>query len=525
MADGGNTSVAPTPKWVEVLVDCPGAQGLYTYGVPPELEVQPGDILSVPFGPQQVGAIALRLAVHPPETVAAQQIRPVEGILNRRFFSPTYWQLLEQVAAYYQTSLMQVIRTALPPGLLARSQRRVRLCPEQIPAQAASQVQPAAAALLAHLQKAPKGDYTWQHLQKLSSGNHRALRQLLERGWVESYLAPPQPPRPKQRQAVTLLGDPADPALSSRQQEILALFKRQGGDLWLSEALQICQTTSATLKRLASSGHLLIEAREVLRRPTDTPDLQPDQAKSLTAAQQQALSTISQQNHHCQMLLHGVTGSGKTEVYLQAIAPRLAAGQSALVLVPEIGLTPQLTDRFRRRFGSQVCVYHSALSEGERYDTWRQMLSGQPQVVIGTRSAIFAPLPHLGILILDEEHDSSFKQDSPAPCYHARAVAQWRAQLEDCPLVLGSATPSLETWLTCFPPAQGEGANPCAPTSHFPDQGEGASPYAPSNAPASLPSVSAPSLPPRVPASPPPRVSPAHYLSLPQRIHGPPPPP
>ncbi|WP_338038317.1 replication restart helicase PriA [Neosynechococcus sphagnicola] len=109
---------------------------------------------------------------------------------------------------------------------------------------------------------------------------------------------------------------------------------------------------------------------------------------------------------------------------------------------------PELTDRFRARFGNQVCVYHSALSEGERYDTWRQMLCSHPQVVIGTRSAVFAPLPRLGLIILDEEHDTSFKQDSPAPCYHARTIAQWRAALSHCPLILGSATPCLETWIS-----------------------------------------------------------------------------
>ncbi|MEM8832859.1 MAG: primosomal protein N', partial [Cyanobacteria bacterium P01_G01_bin.19] len=130
---------------------------------------------------------------------------------------------------------------------------------------------------------------------------------------------------------------------------------------------------------------------------------------------------------------------------LQAIAPILAQKKSAFVLVPEIGLTPQLTDRFRARFGMQVCVYHSKLSAGERYDTWRQTIQGEPQVVIGTRSAIFAPLPNLGLIILDEEHDSSFKQNRPAPTYHAAKVADWRAELEDCPLILGSATPSLES--------------------------------------------------------------------------------
>jgi primosomal protein N' (replication factor Y) (superfamily II helicase) len=148
-----------------------------------------------------------------------------------------------------------------------------------------------------------------------------------------------------------------------------------------------------------------------------------------------------------------VTGSGKTEVYLQAIAPVLQQGRSALVLVPEIGLTPQLTDRFRARFGDRVCVYHSALSDGERYDTWRQMLTGDAQIVIGTRSAVFAPLPRLGLIVLDEEHDSSFKQDQPAPCYHARTVASWRAELEQCPLLLGSATPSLESWVQSRSPS------------------------------------------------------------------------
>ncbi len=116
------------------------------------------------------------------------------------------------------------------------------------------------------------------------------------------------------------------------------------------------------------------------------------------------------------------------------------------MLVPEIGLTPQLTDRFRARFGNKVAVYHSGLSHGERYDTWRQMLLGNEQIVIGTRSAIFVPLPKLGLIILDEEHDSSFKQTQPAPHYHARTVAQRRAELEQCPLIVGSATPSLESW-------------------------------------------------------------------------------
>ncbi|NET31062.1 MAG: primosomal protein N' [Cyanothece sp. SIO1E1] len=440
--------IAEVNQWVEVLVDCPSIQGLYIYRLPPTVTVSPGDILSVPFGAQQIGAIALHLINQLPPHLDPAQIREVEAVISAGFFTPHYWALLDRIAQFYQSPLIQVIRTALPPGLLGRSQRRIRLKPEHIPTDADVFLSAAAQRLLALLQSAKTGDYSWQFLQQRLKGLGSAFKQLQQRGWAESYLVSPKAIRPKLKQAVTLIQDPAalPHNLTVRQQEILAVLKRQGGDLWLSDALQICRTTVPTLKSLAKKGYLTLQEREVLRSDLG-PAVMADRPKSLTPAQAAALTTIRQQSEFAQVLLHGVTGSGKTEVYLQAIAPRLQAGQSILVLVPEIGLTPQLTDRFRARFGSQVCVYHSALSEGERYDTWRQMLSGQPQVVIGTRSAIFAPLPDLGLIILDEEHDSSFKQDQPAPCYHARTIAQWRAELENCPLILGSATPSLESWV------------------------------------------------------------------------------
>ncbi|MBE9077105.1 primosomal protein N' [Romeria aff. gracilis LEGE 07310] len=431
-----------SPEWIEVLVDCPGAQGLYTYRIPPALAVTPGDILSVPFNSQQLGAIAVRYLTQP--DLNLDLIKPVEAVISTGFFSSSYWQLLDRIAEYYQTPLMQVIRTALPPGLLARSQRRIRLKPA--PSPPATLLSASAQSLLAHLHQSTTGDYTWQYLQRQQRGAHRALQELLRHGWVESYLAPPQTAQPQKRQVVTLTAKPADESLSQRQQEILTGLQRQGGELWLSDALQLLQTTSATLKRLAAKGYLSLEAREVLRVGSHS-TAAADQPKTLTAAQTQALAQLNQLEQYVTALLHGVTGSGKTEVYLQAIAPRLNCRQSALVLVPEIGLTSQLTDRFRSRFGERVCLYHSGLSDGERYDTWRQMLSGEPQVVIGTRSAIFVPLSNLGLIVLDEEHDSSFKQDQPAPCYHTRTVARWRAQQANCPLVLGSATPALETWV------------------------------------------------------------------------------
>ncbi len=437
---------AEAPVWVDVLVDVPGTPGLFTYSLPPELVVQPGDILSVPFGPQQVGAIAIGLRTTPPE-LDPRQIRAIDSIISAGFFPASYWTLLNRVADYYCTPLIQVIRVALPPGLLAKSQRRLRLLSSAVLSpSAAAQLTLPAQRLLTLLQGSKTGDYSWQYANQKVPQAGRGFQELLKVGLVESYLEPPTPARVKQRQAVMLIPTACQEELTPRQREIVTVLKRQGGELWLTELLLLCQTSSATLKTLEKKGCVTIQSRQVLRTETGGA-IASDTAKPLMPDQAAALEAIAPLQDYVPVLLHGVTGSGKTEVYLQAIAPRLAQGQSALVLVPEIGLTPQLTDRFRARFGDRVCVYHSALSDGERYDTWRQMLGGTAQVIIGTRSAIFAPLPHLGILILDEEHDSSFKQDQPAPCYHARTVAHWRAQLENCPLILGSATPSLESWL------------------------------------------------------------------------------
>ncbi|RMF68873.1 MAG: DEAD/DEAH box helicase, partial [Cyanobacteria bacterium J069] len=435
----------PEPAgWVEALVDCPGAQDLYTYRVPTGAAIAPGDILSVPFGGRQLGAIAIRTLTQRPPDLEPSAMRLVEEVVCRSFFPPGYWDLLQQVAQYYCTPLIQVVRTALPPGLLGRSQRRIRLHRAALP-DAPNCFHPAAQQLLEKLQVQKTGDYTWQFLQRQVKGARAGLQELLARGWVESYLEPPAPVRPKLRQAVTLVHPSGVDDLSPRQHEVLEVLKRGGGELWLQDLLQRCQVSSSVVKGLVQKGWVVVQPREVLRSEAGA-DIIADRPKDLTTDQAAALEAIATLQTFQSVLLHGVTGSGKTEVYAQAIAPILARGQSALVLVPEIGLTPQLTDRLRARFGDAVRVYHSALSDGERYDTWRQMLSGSPQIVVGTRSAVFAPLPHLALIILDEEHDSTFKQDQPAPCYHARTVAQWRAQQANCPLILGSATPALETW-------------------------------------------------------------------------------
>ncbi|WP_392532889.1 primosomal protein N' [Nostoc sp. C117] len=552
-------------RWVEVLVDCPGSitevekgGNLYPYKLPTGLEVKPGDILSVPFGAQHLTGVAIRLLTKPPADLPLEKIRDVEDVIQKKFFRDSYWILMERVSQYYYTQLIQVIRTALPPGLLGRSQRRIRLTV----AGAAVSVNTTANAwldtplmrtvhqpysrlikfylfntiknnylikilallsfqslvvkvnnadankILQLLQQQSDGDYSFRHLQGQVQRAYQGIRELLRRGLVESYLEPPQLTKPKFEKAVTLVESTFDRDLTTRQREILEVLRRHGGELWQSELLQICHASSSIIKTLGQKGYIVVEEREVLRTE-QSPALAQDQPKTLNTAQASALATIQTLNGFAQVLLHGVTGSGKTEVYLQAIAPLLNQGKSALVLVPEIGLTPQLTDRFRARFGSKVSVYHSALSDGERYDTWRQMLTGEPQVVIGTRSAVFAPLPNLGLIILDEEHDSSFKQDSPIPTYHARTVAQWRAELENCPLVLGSATPSLESWVS----VRRQGGKGAGEQGSRGAEEEFLTPHSPLstqhglNAPLPLTALS------------------THYLSLPERINSRPLPP
>lgn len=208
------------------------------------------------------------------------------------------------------------------------------------------------------------------------------------------------------------------------------------------------QTTDATIQKVAGLGLIEITDQHVSRDPYEHHDFKPSTPLPLLPDQQAARDAIVNSavaGNQETFLLHGVTGSGKTEIYLQSIEAVLAAGKEAIVLVPEISLTPQMVERFKRRFGRLVAVLHSALSAGEKYDEWRKIEQGKAKVVVGARSAVFAPFLNLGIIIIDEEHETSYKQEDN-PRYHARDVAIERARRYGCPVVLGSATPSLESF-------------------------------------------------------------------------------
>jgi len=216
-----------------------------------------------------------------------------------------------------------------------------------------------------------------------------------------------------------------------------------------AQLLADAKASADTAKRLITRGILEEYEEESIRLPDygEVPS-KPSRPPVLNTAQAQARDRIDNALNaktYATLLIHGVTGSGKTEVYLAALKTTLAQGRSAIVLVPEIALTPQTVRRFRARFGNQVAVLHSRMSYGERHDAWRLLRSGQCTVVIGPRSAVLAPMSNLGLIVVDEEHEPSYKQHDPAPRYHARDVAVMRARMEGAVCVLGSATPSLES--------------------------------------------------------------------------------
>jgi primosomal protein N' (replication factor Y) (superfamily II helicase) len=265
------------------------------------------------------------------------------------------------------------------------------------------------------------------------------------------------------------------PKMLKRQREIWNIIEERR-EMPLQELLELAETTASTIRRLEDRGLVEIANQISERDPYAREHILPTQPLPLNAAQAAALEKIKaamqraanvlpadnqsqaqnpkyRQDAGSTFLLHGVTGSGKTEVYLQAIAHTLEQGKGAIVLVPEISLTPQTVERFKARFSSGnlqtlVAVLHSHLSSGERHDEWHKIRQGRARIVIGARSAIFAPVDPLGLIIVDEEHEHTYKQEE-SPRYHARDVAIMRGQMEGAPVVLGSATPSLETYFNC----------------------------------------------------------------------------
>ncbi len=298
-----------------------------------------------------------------------------------------------------------------------------------------------------------------EQLQKLAACSRSPIQALAAAGLVS--LVPAQDARPA---TVTLNIPPADAVghlitlrHAQKYQRTVTALRAGGGHLPVAQLMAAAAVDQATVRELADAGLLTLTQVQVVRDPLHGRAFTPQPAPTLLPAQRAAWEAICQAMDSDTggtprraggrfFMLYGVTGSGKTEVYLRAIAEALARGRQAIVLVPEIALTPQTIERFAGRFPGQVAIWHSELSPGERFDTWQRMRQGELSIAIGPRSALFAPFDGLGIIIIDEEHDTSYKEHERPPRYHARAVALRLSQLTGAPVVLGSATPALETF-------------------------------------------------------------------------------
>ncbi|AVK62940.1 primosomal protein N' [Lactobacillus sp. CBA3606] len=430
----------------QVLVDVPTMQTdrPYSYQIPAawQSQVQPGMRVVVPFGrgKRRVQGFVLSCAAatdYAGDLKAIDAVVDLAPVLNQEALALSAW--LAKSTFSFQITCAQ---TMLPAVMRAKYEKLLRPTPQTSPAIATQLFQgqaevefdqvattPAAVSQLLRLQAAGEVEV---YYQVKNQAHHKTLV------GVQAVLSTSQ-----LQQAMTMVR-----AGAAKQ---LALL--QGLQILNGEAItqkEFCQrfgVTEAVIRTGEQKGWLKKLALEIYRDPYATADIKPTQPLTLNAEQQVAVDQITQavdQPATTTFLLEGVTGSGKTEVYLQAIAAALAQGKTALMLVPEISLTPQMVQRVKGRFGKAVAVLHSGLSSGEKYDEWRRIRQQTAQVVVGARSAVFAPLTNIGIIIMDEEHESSYKQDD-APRYHARQVALWRSQYHHCPVVLGSATPALET--------------------------------------------------------------------------------
>jgi primosomal protein N' (replication factor Y) (superfamily II helicase) len=464
--------------YANVIVDIQARElkdKLFTYRVPEELAAETfiGAQVLVPFGGRDlVGGYVVSLSDEAKTEVTIKEI--AEVIEPEPLFDKEYVEFLYWIADYYCANLSDVISAAVPSVLSAKFKRIVRLNKSAYERRggALSSYEPASQTIIRTLLESKNLALSmvalkqrWRRSTKsrmTASHFYRAVGLLRGEGLLTVVQESSGTQSPRVVTTVILTGEEGTTA---RQKELINILSKSGGQMTMKALLEQGKTTPATIKKFAESGLVMISHEESFRDPLGNMKVEKttNADLSLTDAQQSALDVLSRElakslndnqaeqgnqadREDPAWLLHGVTGSGKTEVYLRLIEQTLAAGKAALMLVPEISLTPQLARRLKGRFGDQVSVWHSAITPGEKYDTWRRLRNGEGRVLLGARSAILANLPHIGLIILDEEHDASYKQTSPSPRYNARDVAIEKARRTGAMVVLGSATPDVAVY-------------------------------------------------------------------------------
>ncbi|MBC2185999.1 primosomal protein N' [Listeria sp. FSL L7-0253] len=426
-------------KIAKVIVDVPAMQvdRPFDYFIPEDLEelIRPGMRVSVPFGNRKIQGFVVALG----ETEENPKLKGIDGVmdlapvLNEELMELGDW--LAEDTLSFRVSAYQAM---LPAALRAKYEKYfLRLDEEN-----------------KELEQLFEGYETLDWKVAEARGLLKQIGKWVREGSVEVVYQVKNKITNKKVRVVSCLKAPHQlaeiiedmPKNAKAQSRVLAFFQAfEGPEITAVELKKQAETTDTTIKKLVDLGLLAIQEKIISRDPYENHQFEKSESLKLLPDQQTACEKISAAKQQETFLIHGVTGSGKTEIYLQTIEAKLKEGKEAIVLVPEISLTPQMVERFKSRFGSEVAVLHSALSSGEKYDEWRKIERKEARVVVGARSAVFAPFENLGIIIIDEEHEASYKQEDN-PRYHARDVAIWRASKYQCPVVLGSATPSLESF-------------------------------------------------------------------------------
>ncbi|MGB7538123.1 MAG: primosomal protein N', partial [Anaerolineales bacterium] len=445
--------------FLEIAPLAPSAKSVFHYHLPDGMEnLRPGNLVVVPFGSQKVQGVVLGAVLHPevPET------RAVEALLDPLpVLTPFQMHLAKWMASYYRATLDSCLSAMLPPGLARHAEGLYELADEAFRAE-----RPVAQRLVKLLRergalrtgqlRAAFGPLEWE----------REAERLVRSGILRRRsVLPPPSVRPKKirmvqlavsrREAEAVIASLQSDSISAsrktaarRRARVLEAILGEGKPLAVEWVYASSNAKLEDVKWLAEAGWVDLVYEEMMRDPLSGKSFTAAEPPPLTGEQEAALRLMAaalEQRRAERFLLFGITGSGKTEVYLRAAEETVARGRPAIVLVPEIALTPQMVQRFGSRFPGRLGLVHSRLSQGERYDVWRRARAGNLDVVLGPRSALFSPLPNVGLIVLDEEHDASYKAGS-APFYHARETAWEYARALQAVCILGSATPDLVTY-------------------------------------------------------------------------------
>ncbi|HEX6125145.1 MAG TPA: primosomal protein N' [Pyrinomonadaceae bacterium] len=445
-------------RFVEVALPLPPRQ-TFTYALPSDLagSIQIGSRVLVPFGKRMLTgyAVALHQTLGADLGIDEADVRNVAELLDRSpLINDEILVLTKWAADYYAASWGEMLKASLPAGINSAVEQVISITEagrEQL--LHLVNLKPARAQILKRL--ATSDEITRRDLEKEfgRSPVRRAIRDLVTASHVTiSERAVAEKVKPKRRKAVRLVNrkneNSADKPLTAVQLRIVDALEQSGGEMMFTELLERARSGASSIGTLEKRGLVEIFTQEVRRDPLAGASLPGSLEIVLNAEQSFVLAEVERslaERRYGAFLLHGVTGSGKTEVYMRAMQKALTMGRSSLMLVPEIALTPIFSRRLSSMFGADVAILHSNLSPGERFDEWRRIRRGDARIVIGTRSAVFAPLDDVGLLIVDEEHDTSYRQHE-SPFYNARDVAVMRANQSGAVVVLGSATPSLESY-------------------------------------------------------------------------------